>query len=830
VSVESSTSNVERSGASRAVFVSYAREDADVARRIADELRDAGLEVWFDQDELRGGEAWDAKIKKQIRECTLFLAVISATTQSRGEGYFRREWRQAAERMQDMATGIPFLVPVAIDDTLGPDALVPDEFMRVQWSRLAGGQATPEFVAQVKNLLGGGAGARRRPTIAPMTNTVSTAPMRTRPPMTALPPLAPRPPAPVETVTAVKKKKSGRKAGLLSLLVVLLAGGAGAYYFFVLRPEEPVAPPPRPVAKKPAAPPAPVVAPAATTTPAAAVAEADKSIAVLPFTNMSEDKDSGYFADGIHEDILTNLAHIAALRVVSRTSVMEYRGKTENIRAIAQKLGVAFILEGSVRRAGNKVRVTGQLIHAATDEHVWAQSYDRDLTDVFAIQAELSQEIAKAMSAALSPQEQARLDHPAVVNPAAYDLLLRSRQIDREGNDTRQELETEEALLQKAVALDPSYASAWAGLSSVHAQMIFNALDTSEARLAKSRAAIETARRLDPDHPDVLIALGTFYYYGLRDYPHALEQFERITRQWPNNYFGHFLTGLVQRRQGRGVESLANLRRAAEVDPGSPEIARSLMISFGGMMRRYADAIAAQEHRVQLLPESLRESFEVARLKYYLDGSTKAGDELLAGPVASRAPPAVAAGYRKLWAAMKGDLATAARLDGEFPDAWAPALGSGGGSPAEYALNNAVVLAVRGDVPGARKRVEKYPAELRARLVNEPQNAFVLAQLAQIEALLGHKKEALAAAQRARTLLPDSLDPLSSRVPHQALAFALAWNGDKAAAVAELRQLLATGGQLNVFSLKNGPWFAPLKDDPAFKALLADPKNNQPLY
>ncbi len=809
----------------KAVFLSYAREDTDAARRIADALRTHGVEVWFDQEELRGGEAWDAKIKKQIRECALFLPVISATTQARHEGYFRREWKQAVERLQDMAAGVAFLMPVVIDDTAGPEALVPEEFMRVQWTRLAGALPTPDFVAQVKSLLT--VGTRRRPTIAPMSTSVTAAPMRTRPPMTALPALVaiPKPAATTASEeTTPKKKKTGR-GGLIGTLLVLALLGAGGGYFFFLREPEPVAPPPRPVAVKKVAPVTSAPAPAAPVIPA----NTEKSIAVLPFTNMSEDKDSGYFADGIHEDILTNLAHIAALRVVSRTSVMEYRGKTENVRAIAQKLGVAFILEGSVRRAGNKVRVTGQLIHAATDEHIWAQSYDRDLTDIFAIQAELSQEIAKALSAALSPQEKARLEHPMVANPAAYDLALRARQIDRNGNDTRQELETEEAMLQQAVTLDPAYAGAWAGLASVHAQMIFNAVDTSAERLAKARAAVETARRLDPDHPDVLQALGTYYYYGLRDYPKALEQFERFTAQWPNNYFGPFLTGLVQRRQGKWIESLANLRRAAELDPGSAEQPRNLMISYVAM-RRYPEAIAAQERRVSLLPESLRESFEVARLKFFQNGSTKEGDDVLAGPIAARADPAVAAGYRKLWAAMKGDFATVTRLDKDFPAAWAPGLGSGGGSPTEYALNNATVMAAQGDLPGARKRVEKYPAELRARLVNEPQNTAVLTQLAQIEALLGHKKEALAAARQARELLPETLDPISGRGPHQALAFVLAWTGDKAAACAELKQMLATSGQPNVFWLKNGPWFAPLKGFPAFEDLLKDPKSQAPLF
>jgi len=777
----------EHTPAAGAVFLSYAREDADAVRRIADALRAFGVEVWFDQNELRGGDAWDQQIRTQIRTCMLCVPVISATTQARGEGYFRREWRIAVERTHDMAAGVPFLLPVVIDDTPESAALVPDEFMRVQWTRLPKGVPTPQFVERVKKLLEG-------KTVAGVADPGFSAHR------------------PGSATPATRKGIPGWTWGALTAVAVGIAVALG-----VFRKAEPA--------------PAPPVVPAAEAKPVAQPKQtfSDKSIAVLPFTNMSEDKDSGFFADGVHEDILTNLAHIATLRVVSRTSVMEYRGKTENIREIARKLGVTYVLEGSVRRAGNKVRVTGQLIHAATDEHLWAQSYDRDLTDIFAIQADLAREIAAAMSAALSPEEKVRLEHPSAANPAAYDLVLRARQIDRDGNDTRQEFAAQEALLQSAVALDPNYASAWAGLGVVHCQMIFNAHDTSAARLAQARAAIDTARRLDPEGTDVILSTGTLYYYGMRDYPRAIEEFERIKRQWPNNYIGHFATGLVLRRQGKWAESLVNLQRAAELDPGSAEDARNLMISFAAR-RRYPEAIAEQERRVRLLPESLRESFEVARLNFLLNGSTQAGDALLAGPIAGRAEPAVAAGYRKLWAAMKGDLATVQALNRDFPEAWAPGLASGGGSPAEYAMHNAVVLAAAGDTAGARQRLEKFPAELRARLVNEPRNAVVLTLLAQIETLLGHEAEALAAARQAHALMPESLDSLSGRNPHLAVAFALAWTGDKTAACAELRQLLATGGQPNVHWLKNGPWFAPLKGDPTFEALLADPANNAPLF
>ncbi|HEX7631999.1 MAG TPA: TIR domain-containing protein [Lacunisphaera sp.] len=773
------------SDAPRAIFLSYAREDAEAARHIADALRAFGVVVWFDQAELRGGEAWDANIRKQIRECALFIAIVSATTQARGEGYFRREWRLAVERMQDMAAGLPFLLPVVIDDTPEKGALVPDEFMRVHWTRMPKGIPSPQFVDQVKKLL------------------VERSWKATQAPAGS----------PAPAVSGKPVKPAGRPGWLWAVLGVVAAAVIGG--FLVLRPA---------AASAPAAAPKPAPAPAA-----APARLADKSIAVLPFTNMSEDKDSGYFADGVHEDVLTNLALVRELRVVSRTSVQAYRGTTKSMKQIAEELGVTYILEGSVRRSGNKVRVTGQLIHAATDEHVWAQSYDRDLTDIFAIQAELAQQIAKALSAALSPEEKARLEHPLVANPAAYDLVLKARQIDQNGNDTRQELETEEAMLQSAVTLDPGYAAAWANLGALHSQMIFNNVDASDARLAKAQAAIDTAKRLDPENFDVILGTGTFYYYGLRDYARALQEVGRITRQWPNNPFGHFVTALILRRQGKWLESLASLQRAKELDPGSAEHARNLAVSYVAM-RRYADALAEQERRVRLLPESLRESFELARLKYYLNGSTKEGDDLLAGPIAAHADPVVAAGYRKLWAAMKGDYATALRISRDFPDAWAPAFAAGGGSPAEYAWNNAVVLAATGDLAGARRQVEKYPAELRARLVNEPRNSTVLVHLAYIESLLGHPAEALAAARQAREILPETLDPITGRQPHQALAMVLAWQGDKAAAIAELKQLLATGGQPNVYWLKNGPWFAPLKGDPAFEALLNDPKNNAPLF
>ena len=803
MSVERSELNVERSAPRGAVFLSYAREDTDAAKRIADALRGFGVEVWFDQSELRGGDQWDAKIKKQIRECALFLPLVSAQTQARSEGYFRREWLLAVERTRDMAAGRAFVVPVVIDDTTEAEASVPDEFMRYQWTRLPNGEPTPEFVAQVKGLLE----IRRKP---------------------ALKAEQPRPPAFRPTTASTGQTTSGG-AGLGDpgpaaarpatakaipgwLWGVLAAGILGvAAVLFVSR---------KPALPTPSAAPVVAMPPTTPAQPPLDFASA-KSIAVLPFENRSDDKANAFFTDGIHEDILTNLAHISELRVVSRTSVAEYRSTTKKIRQIGAELGVAWILEGSVQRAGNKVRVTGQLINARTDEHVWAQSYDRDLTDIFAIQAELAKEIAGALSATLSPAEKSLLERRPTANPAAYDLLLKARGIERSGNDTQAELATQEALLQSATALDPKFAGAWAALVGVHAQMRSQSYEVTPARLAKARAAMETAQQLAPDDPEVIRGTGLFYYYAVRDYPAALVHFERFARQWPNNYYGPFMIALIQRRQGQWTESLATLRRAVRLDPGSPDLARNTVISLRGL-RRFDEAIVEQTRRVRLVPESLNESFQLAMLHYYARGSTQEGDELLAGPIAERAG-ADATGPRLTWAIVKGDLAAAVRLERELPQA---ATNSG---------RSAVVLAAMGDLAGARAKVKDVPGRLRARLVVEPENAALWSALGQIEALLGHKDEALAAARHALELMPESRDALAGPTHRWALVVALAWTGEKEAACAELSRLLAGPWQGSspscyVNELRTAPWLFPLKGYPAFEALLNDPKNNQPLF
>jgi TolB-like protein len=265
-----------------------------------------------------------------------------------------------------------------------------------------------------------------------------------------------------------------------------------------------------------------------------APAVSDKSIAVLPLTNLSPDKENEFFADGMHEDILTNLANIPELRVVSRTSVMQYRDTKKPIPQIARELGVAYILEGSVRRSGNQVRITGQLIRAANDEHLWAKSYDRELTpkEIFAIQAALSTEIAGALKAAISPETKKLLERRPTENLAAYELYLKARGL---GNVARTDLEKRVKFMEDALALDPNFTEAWGGLAGAHAAQVFQMSDRTPGRLAQADAAINHAVSLAPDNPEIIRLLGAYAYFGYRDYPRATAQFEKVIRLQPNN-------------------------------------------------------------------------------------------------------------------------------------------------------------------------------------------------------------------------------------------------------------------------------------------------------
>src|SRR5262245_37698577 len=293
----------------------------------------------------------------------------------------------------------------------------------------------------------------------------------------------------------------------------------------------------------------------------------DKSIAILPFQNLSDDKENAYFADGMQDDILTNLSKIGDLKGISRMSVMSYRGDgTRNAREIGKALGVAALLEGSIRRIGNRVRVNVQLINANNDEHIWAEDYDRDLTDVFAIQTDLAQKIASALQAKLSPNEKERLDRQPTQNSDAYLLFIQAHDYANRPDQFRNELLKAEELFEQAIKLDPKFAAAFAGLSIVESLMYHNS-DPTPGRREKARRNADEALRLQPDLPEGHLALGLCYYYGDRDYQRALAELEIAKRDLPNEAQAYLAIGAIQRRQGKWSESTTSLEKAAMLDP-----------------------------------------------------------------------------------------------------------------------------------------------------------------------------------------------------------------------------------------------------------------------
>jgi TolB-like protein/TPR repeat protein len=483
---------------SKAVFLSYASQDAPAARHIADALRSSGIEVWFDQSELRGGDAWDRQIRMHIRDCALFMPVISNTSQERLEGYFRREWKLAVDRTHDMAEGKPFLVPVVIDNTKEQAAEVPEPFRSVQWTRLPGGQTPLSFVEHVARLL-----APAQP--------LASARLWPRPHPTAAGLNSSKDP--------VRPSWQSRPTILLIAAIALFAVGYFTIDRFVLSKHA--------AQEKAAAASALQVAAPTQTIP-------DKSIAVLPFVDMSEKKDQEYFSDGLSEELIDHLAHSPDLQVIARTSSFQFKGKNEDVRAIAGKLGVANLLEGSVRTSGHAMRITAQLIRAKDGTHLWSQSYDRQMSDIFTVQDEIAATVVEALQATLTggAADSAAREQ----NVEAYNLLLKGNFFYQRNHSGDYEGAIEQ--YRHALELDPNYALAWARLARVYiAQGTNSKLSVSDAE-AKARDALQRALSIDPNLAVAHRWLGRIYLNFRWDFPPAKREFERAIELDPTGTEG----------------------------------------------------------------------------------------------------------------------------------------------------------------------------------------------------------------------------------------------------------------------------------------------------
>jgi adenylate cyclase len=534
----------------KAVFLSYASEDAGAAKHICDALRVAGIEVWFDQTELRGGDVWDQKIRQQIRDCALFVPIISAHTQARPEGYFRLEWKLAVDRTYLMAVEKAFLVPVAVDATPEPEALVPAQFREVQWTRIQTGEVQAAFVDHIAALL-------NKPVAS---NVGSPARAVNRTPAKRLP------------IVLIALSFAA-----VAALVVATAMRDGWFWH-------------KPVPKVEASTNSTTVA----TTPTAIP---DKSVAVLPFVDMSEKKDQEYFSDGLSEELIDMLTKVPDLRVPARTSSFYFKGKQATISEISKALGVAHVLEGSVRKAGKTLRVTAQLIRADNGYHLWSETYNREVSDVFKLQDEIAEAVVGILKVKLLVPPSLEGSR-GTKNLAAYSEFLLGRQFmnRRRMDDLRRAVDA----YSKATELDPTYAAAFAEL--VIAQVYLSDLTGDELGRSKAEATADRAVELAPERAEGYSARGWLRTVLKWDWAGAEDDLRKATALDPSDSIALNRLCSLRADLGRLEEAIACARRAIELDPLAAKNWSDLSDMYTAL-GDYAAARAATNRALEIQPE-----------------------------------------------------------------------------------------------------------------------------------------------------------------------------------------------------------------------------------
>jgi serine/threonine protein kinase/tetratricopeptide (TPR) repeat protein len=543
------------------------------------------------------------------------------------------------------------------------------------------------------------------------------------------------------------------------------------------------------------------------------------SIAVLPFENLSTEKENAFFADGIQEDILTSLSKIGDLKVISRTSVMAYRGKASNVREIGKALGVSSILEGGVRRVGNRVRVNVQLINAESDEQIWAEDYDRDLTDVFAIQTDLAQKIASELHAKLSPAEKARIERRPTESGEAYLAFVQAHNLQSAYEDLSK-LKQSEQLYERATELDPKFALAVARHSQLQSFILHNFERTPE-RHEKARALAQRALELQADLPEAHLALGYYYYYGDNNYEGALEEFEIAQRGLPNESEAYISIGAIQRRQGKWAESTANLEKAAGLNPRDTWPLQNLTFNYQ-MLRNFDEANKIIDRALKVEPNG----FGLWEIKAMLAIAEK-GDLSMAEKILAKlnSPPASSEQRIEIARARTNVLRLLREYTGllQEADGLADDLPLFGTVPTGLGGKYYVIGIARkslNDELGARTALLKAKSIAEAHLKQSPDDVDAHVQLAKALAWLGEKDAALHYAQRATELLPENKDAFVGPEITAAVAEVYCILGDNGRAIEMLDGLLSRPSWVTVQLLKVDPSWDPLRNDPRFQALL----------
>jgi TolB-like protein/Tfp pilus assembly protein PilF len=558
-----------------------------------------------------------------------------------------------------------------------------------------------------------------------------------------------------------------------------------------------------------------------------------KSIAVLPFENLSEERANAFFTEGVQDEILTHLARIADLKVISRTSVMQYKsGAPRNLREIGQQLGVAHVVEGSVQRAANKVRVIAQLIDARNDAHLWAQTYDRDLADVFAIQSEIAKAIADQLQAKLSPNEKKAIEQPPTTDLAAFDLYSRAKSLVLTATfsatsepDLRKAIE----LLDEAVKRDPSFFDAYCQLAYAHESLYaVTGFDHTPARLALAEAALQAATRLRPDAAETHLARAQYLYYGLRDYAGALAELEIARRALRNDPRLFQLTGYILRRRGQQEEGLRNLQRAIELDPRNVDTLQQIAISYH-YLGRYAEAIAALDRALAIVPDNVET--RANRALYYVcwKADTRPLHQTI-DAILAQGPGAIVSAS-DIWffcALAERDPAAAERAlvaMGDNP--------SWGESSIYLSHRFGEGLLARMTKDEARARTAFEAARTQQEKIVQAQTDYgpSLCVLGLIDAALGRKDLALEEGRRAIALTPLEKDVVNGSRVLQYFAITAAWAGEKELALQQLETGLrapVASLMLSYGALKLFPVWDPLRGDPRFEKIVESlaPKDN----
>ena len=547
----------------------------------------------------------------------------------------------------------------------------------------------------------------------------------------------------------------------------------------------------------------------------------DKSVAVLPFQNLSSDPDNAYFADGIQQEVLTRLAKIADLKVISRASTQQYQSKPANFAEIAKQLGVANILEGTVQKAADQVRVNVHLVNAQTGSQLWAETYDRKLSDIFVVESEIAKGIAESLQAKLTGREEQALAARPTNNPEAHDAYLRGLAYEARGNYSRDALFKAIDYYDLAVRLDPNFALAWARLSGAHALLYFNRGEATNARRNAAKEALESAQKLQPDSPETLLFLGYYQYWVLRDYGPAKTTFERVSKMLPGNSDVLYALGAVAGREGNWDQSIAYWERGLALDPRDPALLTEVAFAYA-VLRQFPAALKLYDQALDILPNEP----SIMALKasiYQAEGNLQeAAKALVQVNAETTSNTAVRIKFTQL------------RLERNFIESnqlvqaqQAKLQSTAGIDKGVKQVGIARFQRLTGDTARAKATAEQARNTLQPLSKDQPENAFIAAALAVADATLGEKASAINEAQRAITLLPSSKDRVSGPGFEENLALVDMMIGENSQAISILTRLLQTPyagwlytpAPITPALLRLDPTWDPLRGDPAFQKL-----------